>query len=107
MIVEMRTYTLALGATPKYLRLYEEKGLAAQKRILGQLLGFYQTEVGELNQIIHLWGYDSFEDRATRRKALWSDPEWLAYVKDIGGLVIKQENQLLLPAPFYTPQPAA
>ena len=33
MIVEMRTYTLALGATGRYFKLYGEKGLAVQKRI--------------------------------------------------------------------------
>ena len=37
MIVEMRTYTLALGATGRYFKLYGEKGLAVQKRILGHL----------------------------------------------------------------------
>ena len=34
MIVEMRTYTLALGATGRYFKLYGEKGLAVQKEIV-------------------------------------------------------------------------
>ncbi len=46
MIVEMRTYTLALGATGRYFKLYGEKGLAVQKRILGHLVGYYSVEVG-------------------------------------------------------------
>jgi len=101
MIVEMRTYTLALGATGKYFRSYADKGLAVQKRILGNLVGYYAVESGELNQVVHLWAYDTFEDRAARRKALWSDKEWLAYVAEGGGLVLKQENQFLTPAPFF------
>ena len=40
MIVEMRTYTLALGATGRYFKTYAEKGLAVQKRILGHLVGY-------------------------------------------------------------------
>jgi len=107
MIVEMRTYTLALGATGRYFKAYAEKGLAVQKRILGHLVGYYAVEVGGLNQVIHLWAYDSFEERAKRRAALWADQEWLAYVREIGGLVTKQDNQILTPAPFFTvPDPA-
>jgi hypothetical protein len=107
MIVEMRTYTLALGATGRYFKAYAEKGLAVQKRILGRLVGYYSVEVGPLNQVIHLWAYDSFEARAERRAALWADPEWLAYVREIGSLVTRQENQILTPAPFFElPEPA-
>jgi len=107
MIVEMRTYTLALGATGRYFKLYGEKGLAVQKRILGHLVGYYAVEVGALNQVVHLWAYDSLDERATRRAALWADPEWLAYVAEGGGLVTKQENQILNPAPFFeVPAPA-
>ena len=101
MIVEMRTYTLVLGATAKYFKLYGEKGLATQKRILGHLVGYYSVEVGPLNQVIHLWAYDSLDERARRRAALWADKEWLAYVAEVGGLVAKQENQILNPAPFF------
>ncbi|WP_372784427.1 NIPSNAP family protein [Phenylobacterium sp.] len=101
MIVEMRTYTLALGATGRYLRLYGEKGLAVQKRILGHLVGYYSVEVGALNQVIHLWAYDSLDERAKRRAALWADKEWLAYVAEVGPLVARQENQILTPAPFF------
>ncbi len=101
MIVEMRTYTLAVGATGRYFKLYGEKGLAVQKRILGHLVGYYGVEVGGLNQVIHLWAYDTLEDRATRRAKLWADKAWLAYVAEVGPLVLKQENQLLSPAPFF------
>ena len=107
MIVEMRTYTLALGATGRYFKLYGEKGLVVQKRILGHFMGYYAVEVGELNKVIHLWAYESLDDRAKRRAELWADKEWLAYVAEVGGLVTAQENQILTPAPFFKlPQPA-
>ena len=107
MIVEMRTYTLAVGATGRYFKLYGDKGLAVQKRILGHLVGYYGVEVGGLNQVVHLWAYDSLDDRAKRRAELWADKEWLAYVAEVGGLVLKQENQILNPAPFFkVPDPA-
>ena len=107
MIVEMRTYTLAVGATARYFKLYSDKGLAVQKRILGHLVGYYSVEIGGLNKIIHLWAYESLDERARRRAALWADEEWLAYVREVGGLVTVQENQILTPAPFFAlPGPA-
>jgi hypothetical protein len=107
MIVEIRTYTLAVGATGRYFKLYGDKGLEIQKRILGHLVGYYGVEVGELNKVVHLWAYESLDERARRRKELWADKEWLAYVAEAGGLVIQQENQILTPAPFFkVPAPA-
>ena len=107
MIVEMRTYTLALGATGRYFKLYGEKGVEVQKRILGHMVGYYAVEVGELNKVIHLWAYENLDERAKRRAILWSDPEWLAYVKEVGPLVTAQENQILTPAPFFQLPPPA
>lgn len=100
MIVEQRTYTLAVGNVPKYLAMYQAEGIDIQTRILGNMVGYFSTEVGPLNQIIHLWGYDSFEDRMQKRAELGADPGWQAYVAKLRPLILKQENKILIPAPF-------
>lgn len=100
MIVEQRTYTLLAGKMPEYLRLYESEGLAIQTRILGRLVGYFTTEIGPLNQIIHMWGYDSFEDRARRRAQMQADPGWKAYIAKIQPLIQTQENKILNPTSF-------
>jgi len=100
MIVEERIYTLEVGKAPEYLRLYEEEGLAVQLPILGNLLGYFTSEIGELNLIVHLWGYDSFEERIRRRAELVANEAWQAYVAKIRPLVLRQENRILIPAPF-------
>lgn len=105
MIVEERIYTLHIGKVPEYLKLYEAEGLAVQKRILGNLLGYYQVEFGPQNQIVHMWSYKDFAERTDRRKVLVRDPDWQAYVKKIRPLVQFQENKLLIPAPFMQPTP--
>lgn len=100
MIVEERIYTLHPGKVPEYLRLYESEGLAIQTRILGRLIGYFTTEVGPLNQIIHMWGYDSLEERTRRRSELMADAGWKAFVVKLQPLILTMENKLLTPAPF-------
>jgi hypothetical protein len=100
MIVEERIYTLYPGKQAEYLKLYQEEGLEVQSRILGRMVGYFTTEVGPLNQVIHMWGYDSFEERLRRRAELFRDPTWLGYVAKIRPLILSQENKILLPTPF-------
>ena len=100
MIVDERIYTLHAGKAPEYLRLYEARGMTVQKKILGNMLGYFHTEFGPLNQVVHLWGYESLEDRRQRRERLFADDEWLAYLLEARRLILTQENKLLIPAPF-------
>ena len=52
MLVEQRTYTTHPGKYRDYLSLYEQEGLQIQLRILGRMVGYYYTDIGELNQIV-------------------------------------------------------
>jgi len=104
MIVEERMYTLHPGKAAEYLKCYEQEGLAIQRPVLGRFLGYYYTEVGALNMVIHMWAYEGFEDREKRRAALAQDPRWLAYGAKVRPLVLTQENRILRPASFWQPE---
>ena len=80
MIVEERIYTLAIGTTQEFLAVYQAEGLAIQKPILGRLFGYFTTEFGPLNQIIHMWAYEDLSDRARRRAELVAHPGWQTYL---------------------------
>lgn len=100
MIVEQRTYTMHVGKVPEYLSLYEQEGMAIQKSILGNMLGYFFCEIGTQNQVVHMWGYEDFEDRTKRRTLLFQDEGWKAYIAKVRPLVVHQENKILIPAPF-------
>ncbi len=100
MIVEERCYTVKPGTIHVYYKDYDPRGLNIQKRILGNLIGYFHTEIGELNQIVHLWGYDSLAERERRRAQLGADPEWLEYLKQSPDIIVKMESRILVPAPF-------
>ena len=101
MFVDQRTYTLKNGNVAKFLKLYEEEGMAVQVRILGKMVGYYFTDIGPLNQIVHMWGYESMNERWERRKALQASEEWQAYAVQMGRLVNTIENKIRIPAPFF------
>ncbi|MDH5539213.1 MAG: NIPSNAP family protein [Rhizobacter sp.] len=102
MIFELRTYTLRVGTIKGFLERYEGDWLAVQTRHLGPPVGYFVTEVGELNQGVHLWKYASFDDRDRRRAALDADPQWVAYktMPANSDALPSQHNTVLRSAPF-------
>jgi hypothetical protein len=102
MIIDHRTYTFHPLKLPKWLALYEEYGLPVQNRHLGGLVGFFVTEAGPLNQVVHLWQYQDMGDREHRRAAMAKNPDWQEFLRrneDLGAL-LHQENKILAPVPF-------
>jgi hypothetical protein len=100
MIVEQRIYTIIPGQVAAYLKLYEAEGFAIQKEHLGRLLGYFYSEIGVVNQIVHLWAYANHADREQRRARLFADPRWLAYFGKIILMIQRQESSILIPATF-------
>lgn len=100
MLYEMRTYRLKTGAVPAYVKLVAEEGIALQQSHLGQLVGYFTSEIGPLNEIVHIWAYASLDDRAARRARLNADPAWLTFLPKIQALIETMENKILLPTAF-------
>ena len=100
MIVEQRTYTFQPGRLKDYLALYREFGLALHLRHYERLVGWFTSESGTLNQVIQQWAFDSHEDRARRRDAIQADPQWLAFLAKVAGMVVTQESRILNPTPW-------
>ena len=100
MIVEQRVYKLKPGTLAEYYEYYGTHGVELQKQILGGLIGYFSTEIGALNEVTHLWAYDSLEDRTGKRQKLANLPEWRNYLANLPPIVIGAENKILIPAPF-------
>ena len=103
MLIELRTYTTHPGKLRDYLALYQSEGFVIQQRILGRVVGYYSSEIGELNQVIHLWAYEDLKERSERRAALLADPDFKTYVQKMMPLLVRQESRILTPAAFFTP----
>lgn len=104
MIIDHRTYTTHPGKLNDFLKAYGEQGYPLQQKYLGDCRGWYfSMDIGELNQVVHLWAYKDLADRTTRRNKLNADPEWQAYIPIGMSFLQRMENKILTPAPFYIP----
>lgn len=99
MIVEERIYTIQPEKMKEFLALYEREGFPVQTRVL-RMLGYFQTEIGVLNQVVHLWAYDSMEDRSRRRAQLQMAPGWKDYAAKAKPFYVKQECRIMTPLPW-------
>ena len=94
-IYEMRTYTYAGGDIAKVLDAWA--GAIEEREKLSPLAGCWFSEIGALNKFVHLWAYQTLEERARirdegRAKGIWPPQS--------GVVPLKQENKILLPAEF-------
>ena len=96
MIFEEQIYTLHPGKLPEYMNCYGTEGRAIQEEILGKMIGYYYTDFGPQNQIIHFWGYQSYKDRDERRDCLDASEAWKNFQPKILPLILRQENKTLI-----------
>ena len=102
MIVDLRIYTCRPNRVAEFIGIYQEQGWDTQRKHLGRCLGWYTTIEGELNQVVHMWGYDSQADREARRTALAADPAWSAYLAAVAkaDVLLSMGNRILKPTAF-------
>ena len=100
MIVEERTYHIYTGKLPEVVRMYAEEGTAIQQEHLGNLIGAFTVDIGDLSSIVQLWGYDSLAEREQRRAALQADDRWKAFLKVLTPHIHTQRSRILVPTSF-------
>jgi hypothetical protein len=57
MIYEMRVYTLQPGKVPEFQALIEKEALPVISKY-SKLVGWWSTDVGPLNEVVHIWAYE-------------------------------------------------
>lgn len=100
MIVEQRDYHVYTGKLKELVGLYEKEGIAIQSEILGNLIGWFTTDIGDLSTVVSMWGYESLAEREKRRADLRRDPRWGPFVAKIQPLIHTQRNRILIPTGF-------
>ncbi len=96
MLYEMRTYTIKQGYVADVVKAASEISTDIRKNDYGKLEGYWVTEVGPLNQVIHLWSYENYEERARLRAELSRNPRWgKEYISVIKPYILRQDIRFM------------
>lgn len=95
MIYEIRTYTLKPGQISEFEKRFEASLSVRLKH--SELAAFWHSEVGPLNQVIHVWPYENLQQRTEIRARLAQEPGWPPKAED---LILSMESEIFIPAPF-------
>lgn len=101
MIYEKRTYTINPLKMADWLALYQSDATAVQTDHLGQLIGFFFTEIGVVNQVVHIWAY-GFGRSSGAPRADGPDERWQTFSRKNRELaaVERLESVLMRPTAF-------
>jgi len=95
MIFEMRTYDLKPRTQPEVVKRFGE---AYEKRKqLSEMAAFWHTEIGPLNQIIHIWPYKDLEERARIRAEAVKSGNWPPKISEF---VLNMRSEIMVPFSF-------
>jgi NIPSNAP protein len=99
MIYEMRVYTLQPGKTAAFQELIEKEALPVINKY-SKLVGWWSTEVGPLNEVVHIWAFEDLNHRERAHKAQGEDPQLQAFRPKAHAMIVSQYNKILTPANF-------
>ncbi|MDH4555731.1 NIPSNAP family protein [Pseudomonas sp. BN417] len=99
-IVDHRIYTIKPRGMAEFLEVFDRLAMPLLLKHLGAPLAFYTSSIGPLNQVVHLWGYDSLDDFEKRSSARDSDPDFNEYLQASKHLIVAQETRIIKPVRF-------
>src|SRR3984893_7877044 len=76
MIYELRTYTVKPGTLGDMVKAASKVSRDIRGNDYGKLEGYWSSEIGPLNQVMHLWSYSDFSERARLRAERAKTPRW-------------------------------
>ena len=101
MIYDMRIYDLKPGAVERYMDAVRDIALKIREDHGVKLAGWYYTDIGPLNRIVHIWAYRDYAHFHEAREAVRSDPRWNGeYVPAVRGLAVRQQDMMMQAADF-------
>jgi len=95
MIYEIRTYSLAVGSVAEVEKRFGEAYEYRKK--YSALAAFWHTEIGPLNEIVHVWPYQDLSERARVRAEVGKERNWPPKIAEF---IRSQQSEILTPFPF-------
>lgn len=94
-LVDHRIYTIRLRKMNEFLEVFDRLAMPILLQTLSNPVGLYVSQVGPLNQFVHLWAYQDLADYEQRCKARDTHPDFPAYMSASEHLITAQETRLI------------
>ena len=96
MIYELENLHRRQGTLPDVVKAASTVSRDIRGDNFGKLEGYWNTDIGPLNQVMHLWSYTDLNERARLRAELAKNPRWSGeYLPLTRPHVIRQDIRLL------------
>jgi hypothetical protein len=96
MIYELRVYSFAPGELPTFLKHANDIARPVRGDDYGKLVGYWSSDIGQLNQAYHLWAYESLDERDRLRVELSKNKDWTGeYLTRVRPLIKRQDIKLM------------
>jgi hypothetical protein len=92
---ELRWYRTQTGKAGEWLNHF--KAIMPTREKYSRRVGLWQTEMGQLNEVVHLWAYRDLNDRVATRAKVAQDPEWQAFLGKATPLLAHMQSTILVP----------
>jgi NIPSNAP protein len=96
-IYELRTYRTPVGRAGEWLGHF--KAIMPVREKYSKNVGLWQTEMGQLNEVVHLWAYHDLNDRAAVRAKVMQDPAWQEFLGKATPILFEMKSIILNPSP--------
>jgi hypothetical protein len=96
-VYELRTYRTRPGAASEWLDHF--KAIIPVRENYSKNVGLWQTQIGQLDEVTHMWVYRDLNERTSVRTRLKEDREWQAFLSKGNPLLLKMKSVVLSPTP--------
>jgi len=94
-VFELRAYRTQLGRAAEWTALFA--AALPHREKYSPLVCLWQTDIGQLNEVVHLWAYRDLNHRAEARAGSSEDAGWREFTSQGRQLLVEQRSVLLLP----------
>jgi len=95
MIYEIRTYRVRVGSLPEVEKRFGEA--YEHRKKISPLAAFWHTEIGPLNEIIHVWPYENISERNRLRAEAVKTGSWPPKIAEF---IETMQSEIVVPFAF-------
>jgi hypothetical protein len=96
-LYELRWYRTVVGKADEWLGHFQ--AIMPTREKYSRNVGTWQTQMGQLNEVVHLWAYRDLNERASVRSSVVKDPAWQEFLGRSAPLLLQMNSTILVPAP--------